>query len=98
MLAAVQVVQQYTIRLMLALTVLAVLGVRVMKVLAFRLFFLLFAVPFGEFIEPVLMEHMADFTLAALRLTGIPVHREGQFYSIPSGNWSVVKGAAACAT
>jgi hypothetical protein len=33
--------------LMLALTVLAVLGVRVMKVLAFPLFFLLFAVPFG---------------------------------------------------
>jgi exosortase len=36
------------------------------------------------------MEHTADFTLAALRLTGIPVYREGQFFSIPSGNWSVV--------
>ncbi len=93
-LASVGVVQHYAIALMPALVVLAVLGVQVTRALAFPLLFLLFAVPFGEFIEPLLMEHTADFTVAALRLTGIPVYREGQFFTIPTGNWSVVEACS----
>ena len=93
-LAGVGVVQHYAVVLMIALAVLAVLGVKLTRVLVFPLFFLFFAVPFGEFIEPVLMEHTADFTVAALRLTGLPVYREGQFFSIPSGNWSVVEACS----
>ena len=40
------------------------------------------------------MDWTADFTVAALRLTGIPVYREGTFFTIPSGNWSVVEGCS----
>ena len=40
------------------------------------------------------MEHTADFTVAALRLTGIPVYREGQFFTIPTGSWSVVEACS----
>src|SRR6185295_12652216 len=80
--------------LMLLSTVLTVLGVSLTKMLAFPLFFLLFAVPFGEFLEPPLMEHTADFTVAALRFTGIPVYREGLYFTIPSGNWSVVEACS----
>jgi len=32
--------------------------------------------------------------VAMLRLTGIPVFREGTFFSIPSGDWSVVEGCS----
>src|SRR5438552_85220 len=48
----------------------------------------------GEALIPPLMEWTADFTVAALQLSGIPVFREGLFFTIPSGNWSVVEGCS----
>jgi exosortase A len=93
-LAEVGVVQQYCLVLMIPLLVWTILGSRVAWALAFPLFFLLFAVPFGEFLLPPLMEHTAEFTISALRLTGIPVYREGLYFTIPSGNWSVVEACS----
>ncbi|MBI5720156.1 MAG: exosortase A [Burkholderiales bacterium] len=71
----------------------AVLGTRLARIIAFPLLFLFFSVPVGEFLIEPMMEGTADFTVAALRLSGIPVYREGLQFVIPSGNWSVV---AAC--
>lgn len=93
-LASVAVVQQYCLVLMMLLLVATILGNAVVKELAFPLSFLLFAVPFGEFLLPVLMEHTANFAVFALRLTGIPVYREGLYFTIPSGNWSVVEACS----
>ena len=93
-LAAAGVVQQFGMVIMIPLLVWTVLGTQIVRVIAFPLFFLLLAVPFGEFLEPVLMEYTADFTVFALRLTGIPVYREGQFFALPSGNWSVVEACS----
>ena len=75
---------------MLVLAVPAVLGFEVALTILFPLLFLFFAVPFGEFTVPTLMEWTADFTVLALQLTGMPVYREGQHFVIPSGNWSVI--------
>ena len=93
-LAGAGVVQQYGLAAMIPLLVWSILGNQVVRALAFPLFFLLFAVPFGEVLVPPLMEYTADVTVAALRLTGIPVLREGQFFAIPSGSWSVVEACA----
>ena len=93
-LAEVGVVQQYCLAIMIPLMVWTVLGNRVAWTLAFPLFFLLFAVPFGEFLLPPLMEHTANFTILALQLTGIPVYREGLYFTIPSGSWSVVEACS----
>lgn len=71
-----------------------ILGVEVAKLLAFPLGFLFFAVPFGEALFPVMMNATADFTVAALRLSGIPVYREGLQFVIPSGSWSVIEGCS----
>jgi exosortase A len=93
-LAAVQVVQQYAMVAMIPAMALALLGPRLTKAMAFPLLFLLFAVPFGEvFIEP-LINFTADFTVAALRLTGIPVLRVGAHFEIPSGSWSVLEACS----
>jgi exosortase A len=92
--AGAGVVQQFGVVLMIPLVVWAILGTAVVRMLAFPLCFLLFAVPFGEFLESPLMEYTADFTVAALRLTGIPVYREGQFFMLPSGSWSVVEACS----
>lgn len=93
-LAGAGVVKQYAMVVMIPLLVWAVLGRQVVLELAFPLFFLLFAVPFGEFLEPTLMEHTADFLVFALKLSGIPVYREGQFFTVPSGSWSVVEACS----
>jgi exosortase A len=92
--AGVQVVQQYALIGMIAALVLATLGWQTVRVLAFPLAFLFLAVPVGEGLLLPLMNITADFTVTALRLTGMPVYREGTFFSIPSGNWSVVEGCS----
>jgi EpsI family protein len=63
-------------------------------VLAFPLGFLVFAVPFGEGLIPVLMEFTASFTVRALELTGIPVYRDGLHFSIPSGDFEVARACS----
>lgn len=72
----------------------ATLGNQAARQLTFALAFLFFAVPVGEALVPPLMEFTASFTVGLLRLTGIPVYREGLFFSIPSGNWSVVEACS----
>lgn len=90
----VQVVQQYAVTAMIPAAVVAAAGRRVAAAAAFPLAFLLLAVPVGEALLPPLMAWTASFTVAALQLTGIPVYREGLFFTIPSGNWSVVEGCS----
>lgn len=92
--AAVGVVSQYALTTMLILAVPAVLGVQVAWRIAFPLAFLYFAVPFGEFALPQMIDWTADFTVLGLRLSGIPVFREGTEFVIPSGNWSVVEACS----
>ena len=66
----VQVVQQYAMVAMIPAAVIALAGREVAWALAFPLAFLLLAVPIGEALVPPLMDWTADFTVAALQLTG----------------------------
>jgi exosortase A len=93
-LGTVNAVSQFSFVAMLVLAVPTVLGTRAAGRIAFPLFFLFFAVPVGEFLMPQLMEWTADITVLALRLSGIPVFREGQNFVIPSGSWSVVEACS----
>ncbi|HYD60388.1 MAG TPA: exosortase A [Noviherbaspirillum sp.] len=93
-LGEVQVVRQYAFVAMLPLTVLAVTGPSMTRAMAFPLFYLLLAVPFGEVFVAPLINFTADFTVAALQLTGIPVLRSGSNFEIPSGSWSVVEACS----
>jgi len=93
-LVAINAVTQLSLVTMLVLVVPAVLGLSITRLMIFPLVFLFFAVPIGEFVMPQLMEWTADFTVMALRLSGIPVYREGLQFVIPSGNWSVVEACS----
>ena len=93
-LAAVNATTQLALVALLVLAVPAVLGVAVARTIMFPLGFLFFAVPIGEFMMPHMMLWTADFTVFALRLSGIPVFREGQQLVIPSGTWSVVEACS----
>jgi len=90
----VQVLQHFAMVAMVPAAVVAVAGRRVAIALTFPLAFLLLGVPVGEAFIPPLMEWTADAAVTLLRLSGIPVLREGLFFSIPSGNWSVVEGCS----
>ncbi len=93
-LADIQVVQQLMLISMLIGVVLLVMGWDWVKVAAFPLGFLYLAVPLGDGLTPHLVDLTADFVVQALRVTGIPVYREGNFFVIPSGQWSVVSGCS----
>jgi len=93
-LVAVNSVTQFALVGLLVLAVPAVLGWQLARAMAFPLGFLFFAVPFGDFLLPVFMDWTADFTVLALRATGIPVYREGLQFVIPSGSWSVVEACS----
>ena len=79
---------------MLVLAVPAVLGLQVALAILFPLVFMFFAVPIGEFMTEPMMKWTADFTVMALRASGIPVYREGLQFIIPSGSWSVVEACS----
>jgi exosortase A len=93
-LATINALTQLALVAMVVLLVPALLGFAMARAIAFPLAFLFFAVPFGEFAMPQLMEWTANFTVLALRLTGVPVYREGLQFVIPSGNWSVVEACS----
>lgn len=90
-LSGVNAVREYGIVVMIPLIVWCVLGTGLVRRILFPLAFTVLAVPVGEFMLPMLMQHTADFTVATLRLTGVPVYREGLNFTVPNGNWSVVE-------
>lgn len=93
-LAAVNAATQVALMTLLVLAVPLTFGVGATRTILFPLGFLYFAVPIGEFLIPHMMLWTADFTVLALRLTGIPVYREGQQIVIPSGTWSVIEACS----
>jgi exosortase A len=90
----VLVVQQLALVAMLVFSFLVVMGVKLFRALLFPLAFLFFAVPMGEGLIPPMMEYTATATVFLVKLTGIPVYRDGMFISLPSGDWSVVEACS----
>ena len=74
--------------------VLAILGRDAFRVLLFPLAFLFFAVPFGRWLVPWLLQVTADIATFGLKVTGIPVFRSDLYIEIPAGTFEV---ATACA-
>src|SRR6266496_3021422 len=87
-------VKQFALAFMIQAAIITVLGTGVARALAFPLAFLLFAIPAGEILVPVLMDWTADFTVNALRWSGVPVYREANHLTIPSGRWSIVEACS----
>lgn len=90
----VQVIAQFASVAIVSAIVLTMAGPTQALIFALPLGYLLFSIPFGEGIVPLLMVWTADFTVAALDLAGIPVIRDGLFFSIPSGNFEVAKACS----
>jgi exosortase A len=92
--ATVNALSQTAFVVIVILSVPAILGREVARTITFPLAFLLFAVPAGDFLLPTLMDRTADFTVLALRATGVPVYREGFLIVVPNGRWSIVEACS----
>lgn len=90
----VLVVQQLALVTLLVLGIWVIVGNQLGRALAFPLFFLFFAVPMGEGLIAPMMEFTATSTVWLIQQTGIPVYREGLFFTLPSGRWSVVEACS----
>lgn len=93
-LGGVLVVEQYAFVAIWVAAVWLVMGLAMLRAAMFPLGFLLLMVPNGEFLIQPLIEFTADFTVGAVRLAGIPVYREGPFFTMPTGEWNVVEGCS----
>lgn len=91
---SIRVLQQYAVVGFVPALVWCILGKQIVSEMKFPLFFLAFAVPAGEVLIPCLMNFTAAFTVKAVQLTGVPVHRDGLFFSIPSGDFEVAKACS----
>jgi len=93
-LGAVDVLQQLALVGLVVGALWFLLGTPWLRAAWFPCTFLILAVPLGDGLTPFLIDHTANFVVAALRVVGVPVYREGSFFVIPSGNWSVVSGCS----
>ncbi|MCZ6858794.1 MAG: exosortase, partial [Alphaproteobacteria bacterium] len=91
---ATAVVQQFALVGMIQAFLLTVLGLEVVSAIAFPLFYLYFAVPFGSFLIPPLQEFTAEFLVSSLQLTGVPVHLDGLLIHLPSISFHVAEACA----
>lgn len=92
-LAQLAAVEQFAAFALLPMFYWLVLGNAVCRSMLFALLFWMFSVPEGEFLIPWLQDVTADITVAALRLTDIPVFRDGLYIAVPGGLFEV---AVAC--
>ena len=92
--ADVMLVQQFALVGFIQAMTLTVLGRRAAGIVAFALFYLLFAVPFGKMFVPHLQNVTAYFAVEILRAIGLPVFIEGVFLSTPTGNFHVAEACS----
>jgi len=88
------VVRQFAVFLLPFFFVLFMFGKEVSKVLAFPLLFLIFCVPFGEGLIPLLQVITAEITIYFIEMIGIPVYVDGLFITLTSGIFEVAKACS----
>lgn len=88
------VVQQFGLVGMIWGLVLTVMGPRATWGMAFPLAFLLFAVPFGEFLVVHLQDLTAEMTVRLLRASDVPVFSDGVILATSFGRFEVAEACA----
>ena len=93
-LAGVVAAKQFAFVAMIPAFVITVLGWRIAKVCAFPLFYLFFAVPFGEFLIYPMMRTSTIVSGAMLSFIGIPLNIKGNVIFLNTSEWNVAEGCA----
>ncbi len=78
----------------LPLAIALCIGVRVALTIAYPLFFFVFAIPTGDQLIPFLQDIAAEWSVFLLKLTGVPVFRNGLYIDIPHGRFLVAEACS----
>ncbi len=92
--ADIQVIMQFSLIAIILSSLLTLSGFKIFKLLLFPFLFLFLSVPFGKDLIPVLMDFTANFTVYLISALGIPIYQDGLYFTLPSGNWSVVEACS----
>lgn len=92
--AGIATARQLGAVLLLAAAVLTLLGPRVGAGLAFPLCYMLFLVPFGDELVPVLQMITAEMTITLVHLSGVPAAIDGVFIDTPAGLFEVAEACS----
>ena len=91
---AVLVVEQFAFVLFLQGLVLAILGPRIWRILAFPLTYLFFAIPMGDLLVPWLRELTARSIVGMLTAAGTPAVLDGYLIRLPHADYRVAEACA----
>lgn len=72
----------------------SLIGHQAAKVIAFPLSFILFCIPVGDQLVPYLQELTTDIAVPMLKLTGVPIFRNGLYLEIPEGRFLVAEACS----
>lgn len=78
----------------LPLSVWFLLGNTQAKKILFPLFFILFCIPIGEELIPVLQEITADLSVMMLQWINVPIYRSGLYIEVPEGRFLVAEACS----
>ncbi|NMN03670.1 exosortase A [Novosphingobium sp. SG919] len=92
--AGFSLVTQTACVLMLQASLLALMGPRVGAALLFPLAYMLFLVPFGDELVPMLQLVTARIVMALLHVVGIPATLDGVFITTPAGYFKVAEACS----
>ena len=93
-LSTINEVRQYAIVALIQVTILALLGPRVVRVIWFPVFFLLFLVPTGEYLITPMQQFATRFVDIALNLLKIPHYTEGTTFELTNGRFEIAEACA----
>ncbi|MEO8300266.1 MAG: exosortase A [Rhizomicrobium sp.] len=93
-LAAINEVQQYAVVGMMQALIIALLGINVVRVIWFPVFYLLFLVPTGEYLIVPMQHFAARFVEICLNLLGVTFYREGTLFELTSGRYEIAEACA----
>ncbi len=77
--------------------VLAVCGKPWLRILTFPFSILLFALPVWVVIVPTLVKMSAFIAELAIKASGVPIYRDGAYFILPSGSWSIADACSGVA-
>lgn len=92
--AAVALFRHVGLVLLLQGAAVSLLGARVARGLLFPLGYMIFLVPFGDFLEPWLQSVTVALTMPILHALGVPASVDGVLITIPDGHFEVAEACS----
>lgn len=92
--AHINVATHFSIIAMVPCLVFTFYGTAITRTLMFPLAYLVFAIPFGNFLVGPLQDITARLSVAALQWTPVPVFVNGHYIMTPAGTWHVAEACS----